>query len=130
MSFSAELAIGSVKFRLLHCSYRLKREVDATGRPSSGNRGGTITFEVESTDDATLWEWMVDPFKTQDGTITFKKRDQNQKMKEVQWTKGYIVDIHENFDTTGENPMTIKFTVSAETLKVGSAKHTNPWPKS
>jgi hypothetical protein len=130
MSFEAKLTIGSTDFRLLHCDYRIHREVDATGRPSSGNHGGTMAFEVESTDSDLIWEWMVDPFKAQDGSITFMKRDAIQKMKEVKWTKGYIVDVTETFDSTGEAPMTIKFEVSAEKITIGTAKHTNPWPKS
>jgi len=131
MSFKAELSIGGgTAIRLLHCSYALTRDVDATGRPSSGNRGGSISFEIESTDDTSLWAWMADQFQTKDGTVTFYKRDANQKMKELKWEKGYLVQFSESFDAIGENPMTIHFVVSAQKISSGSASHTNPWPKS
>lgn len=129
MSFKAELSVGGGKaVRLLHCSYSLTREVDATGRPSSANRGGTISFEIESTEDSKLWGWMIDQFKQQDGTVTFFKRDSNQKMKEVKWEKGYIVQYSESFDSVGDNPMTIHFVVSAMKITSGDATHENPWP--
>jgi hypothetical protein len=130
MSFTANLTIAGKEVRVLHCSYTLNREVDATGRPSSMVHGGKISLEVESTDDNSLFEWMVDQFKTNDGTVTFKKRDQDSKMKELKWEKGYIVQYTEALDAIGDNPMTIHFVVSAEKLTVGGASHKNPWPKS
>jgi hypothetical protein len=87
-------------------------------------------LEVESTDDTSLIEWMVDQYKTNDGTITFKKGDQDSKMKELKWEKGYIVQYTESLDHRGETPMTISFVVSAQKITVGSASHSNPWPKS
>ncbi len=130
MAFTANVSIGGKEFRVLHCTYSLHREVDATGRPSSMVHGGKVTIEIESTDDNSQFEWMVDQFKNQDGTITFKKRDQDSKMKELKWEKGYIVQYTESFDSTGDNPMTISFTISAEKISVGGASHKNPWPKS
>jgi Hemolysin coregulated protein Hcp (TssD) len=130
MSFTANLTISGKEVRVLHCSYSLYREVDATGKPSSMVHGGKISLEIESTDDNSLFEWMVDQFKTNDGTVTFKKRNQDSKMKELKWEKGYIVEYTEGLDAIGENPMTIHFVVSAEKISVGGASHKNPWPKS
>ena len=130
MSFNAKLSIdGGADLRLLHCSYSLNRDMDPIGRPSSMVRGGTIQFEIESTNDTSLNEWMVDQFTTKKGTVTFLKRDSNTKMKEVKFENAYIVQFSESFDHVGENPMTIHFTVSAEKITVGNATHTNPWPK-
>jgi len=127
MSFTASLTIAGKEVRLLHCSYTLFREVDSTGRPSSMVHGGKINLEVEATDDNSLFEWMVDQFKTNDGTIVFKKRDQDSKLKEVKWEKGYIVEYTESLDAIGENPFTIRFVVSAKKISVGGASHNNPW---
>lgn len=134
MSFEAHLVIdginGGKEIRLLHVSYAVHREVDATGRPSSHNHGGSISFEIESTDSSELWEWMIDQFSTKDGKITFMKRDEKQKMREVSWKKGYIVQFSESFDSTGANPISTHFTVSAEKIKNGNGELINPWPKS
>lgn len=129
MSFKANLNIAGKEVRVLHCSYTLHREVDQTGRPSSTVYGGKISIEIESTDDNSLFEWMVDQFATKDGTVTFLKRDQDSKMKELKWEKGYIVQYTESIDAIGENPMSIHFVVSAEKITMGGASHKNPWPK-
>jgi hypothetical protein len=128
MSFKAEFEVGGNKFRVLHASYSLQQDIDATGRPSSGVKGGTIQIEVESTDKTALTEWMVDPFKHQDGKITFYKRDSNQKSKELTFKEGYLVSYTENFTNTGENPMTEHFVISAKEVKMGNAEHKNEWP--
>lgn len=130
MSFKAHLSIeGGTEIRLLHCSYSLNRDVDATGRPSSMVRGGTVQFQIESTNDTQLNEWMIDQFTTKQGSVIFSKRDSNTKMKELKFENAYIVHIAESFDSIGENPMTIHFTITAEKITVGSATHVNPWPK-
>lgn len=131
MSFKATLSIdGGEETRLLHCSYALQRDFDSTGRPSSMVHGGTIDFTIESTDDNSLFEWMVDQFSHKKGKATFFKRDSNTKMKEVSFEDGYIVKYSEAIDAIGESPMVINFTVSAKKISVAGATHENPWPKS
>jgi hypothetical protein len=129
MSFNAMLSIdGGAEVRVLHSSYALNRDVDSTGRPSSLVRGGTIQIEIESTEDASLFAWMVDQYTTKNGKITFYKRDSKTRMKELSWENGYLVSMTEALDAMGENPMTIHFTVSAQKITVGDATHENPWP--
>ncbi|MCC6599671.1 MAG: type VI secretion system needle protein Hcp [Crocinitomicaceae bacterium] len=130
MSFNATLSIdGGEEVRLLHCSYSLNRDIDSTGRPSSMVRGGTITLEIESTEDTSLFAWMVDQYTVKKGKVLFFKRDSKTKMKQLEWEDGYLVSFTESIDSVGENPMTIHFTVSARKLVVGDAEHENPWPK-
>ena len=128
MSFKAEFEVGGKKYRVLHCSYSMQQDTDATGRPSSGVKAGTVQLEVESTGDSALSEWAFDPYKHQDGKVTFYKRDSEQKMKELSWKEGYVVNYSESFTNVGDNPMTEHFTVSAKDLKVGNAEHKNEWP--
>jgi hypothetical protein len=128
MSFKAEFEVAGNKYRVLHCSYSLQQDIDATGRPSSGVKGGTLQLEVESTDKTALTEWMVDPFKHQDGKVTFYKRDSNQKSKELTFKEGYLVSYSETFTNVGDNPMTEHFVISAKEMKMGNAEHKNDWP--
>ena len=128
MAFIEDLEIDGKQYRLLHCSYSLQRSVDPTGRPSSEVKGGTISFEIESTEDTSLWDLMIAQFKSVDGTITFKKRDEDAKMKELKFETAYVVDLSENFDSVGGNPMTLSFTLSAHKLTLGSETHVNEWP--
>ena len=100
MSFKATLKIGSKEFDVISCSYALHREVDGKGRPASVVYGGTIDLGIESTDDTSIIEAMVNnQHKPLDGTITFKKSDEDAKMKELSFEKGYVVKFSESFDT-------------------------------
>ncbi|HEY4111039.1 type VI secretion system tube protein TssD [Puia sp.] len=129
MSFKAKLNVGGKDVNVLSCNYSLKQETDATGRPSSITRGGKINLIVESTGDTTFFEWMTNNFERKDGTITFVKRDSDATMKQLKFTEAYVVDYRENFDATGDNPVTESFTLSARVISVGSGSHTNEWVK-
>jgi hypothetical protein len=128
MSFKAVFEIGGKKHRVLHCSYSMQQDTDATGRPSSGVKAGTIQLEVESTGDTSLAELAFDAFKHQDGKVTFYKRDSEQKMKELSWKEGYIVSYSEAFTNLGDNPMTENLVFSSKEIKIGNAEHKNEWP--
>lgn len=129
MSFKAKFTVDGKDFRVLHCSYSLQQDVDKTGRPSSEVRGGTIQLEVESTADTSLAAWMMDAFKDKDGSITFYKRDSEQKLKEISFKKGYLVSYSESFTNMGDNPMSEHFVISAKEIKMGDAEHKNEWPQ-
>jgi hypothetical protein len=130
-AFDALLSVdgGVSDVKVIHCSYALNRDVDASGKPSGAVRGGLINIQIESTKDVSLNEWMVEQFTAKNGKVTFKNIDANTSMKELTWENGYVVQLNESFDIVGENSMTISFTVSAEKIKIGSASHDNRWPK-
>lgn len=131
MSFKATLKIGSKEFDVISCNYALHREVDGKGRPAGIVMGGTIDLSVESTDDTSIIESMVNnQHKPLDGTVTFKKSDEDAKMKELSFQKGYVVRFAESFDTIGSQPMLVSFTISSQTIKIGGAEHKNDWPGS
>ena len=129
MSFNAKLKIaGKDGIDVLACDYALHRDVDPKGRPASGVYGGTINLSIESTEDTTIIESMVNQYKPIDGTITFKKGDEDAKMLEVSFEKAYVVSFKEGIDVKGSKPMQIDFTISAQTIKIGGAEHKNEWP--
>jgi hypothetical protein len=131
MAFRAELSLGGKKHDVLNLNFALSRDTDPKGRPSSNVYGGRITFEIESTEDTSIIESMVNSqFKPFEGNVVFKKTDEDAKMKELSFKNAYIVHYSEGIDSTGENPMTIKFTISAENIKLGNAEHDNRWPRS
>lgn len=129
MSFNAKLKIGSKEgIDVLACDYKLHRDVDAKGRPASGVYGGTINVSIESTDDTSIVESMVNQYKPVDGVITFKKSDEDAKMKELSFEKAYVISFQESIDVKGSKPMQMDFTISAEKIKIGNAEHKNEWP--
>ena len=128
MAFRATLNFGVKDFDVLDCKYELKRDVDSKGRPSSNIYGGLIRLHVESTEDTSILEQMTAQFKPNTGSVTFKKGDEEAKMKELTWENGYIVEFAEDIDIIGSKPMTITFTVSAQIIKIGGAQFEQNWP--
>ena len=129
MAFKARLNFSGKNYDVLTCSYSLNRDVDSKGRPSSGVYGGTIDIEIESTEDTSIIESMVNnQFKPITGTLQIKKSEEDAKMKEVSFEDAYIVKYSEGMDITGTNPMSLKFVLSARVLKLGNAQHVNDWP--
>ena len=127
MSFKAKLKVAGKELNVLGCSYALHQETDPTGRPSAITRGGKINIVVESTGDTSFFEWMTNNFERKDGSIVFVKRDTDATLKELKFKEAYLVDYKENFDSTGENPVTECFTLSAKEIDMGSGKHANEW---
>jgi type VI protein secretion system component Hcp len=127
MSFKVKLKIGGKEVNVLSCSYALKQETDATGRPSSITRGGKITLRVESTGETNFFEHMCNNFERKDGSIVFIKRDNNATLKELNFKEAYMVDYRETFDSTGDNPVEETFTLSAKEISMGTGTYTNEW---
>jgi len=129
MSFKAKLKVAGKELNVLSSHYSLKQETDATGRPSSVTRGGKITLTIEGSDDTTFFEWMCNNFERKEGSVVFVKRDSDATMKELKFKEGYLVDYSENFENTGDNPITETFTISAKEITLGTGTHTNEWIK-
>ncbi len=127
MSFKANIEVGGKVLNIVDLSYALNQEVDATGRPSSITRGGTITVTVESTADSFFFEWVTNNFERKDGSVIFTKRDTDAKLKELKFKEAYLVSYKETFDSTGTKPLVETFTLSAKELELGGGKHTNEW---
>lgn len=127
MSFKAVLKVGGNEYNVLNCSYELLQETDDTGRPSSITRGGKIKLTVESTSDTSLSDWMFNNFERRDGSVVFLKRDTDATSKELKFGEGYLVQYHERFDASGNNPMSESFVISAKTIGIGNGEHINEW---
>lgn len=129
MAFNAKIQLGSKEYDVLQCSFSLNRDVDAKGRPSSGVYGGTIHVEIESTEDTSVIESMVNSqYKPFSGKIIIKKTDEDAKMKELTFSDSYIIQYNEGINVVGNHPMTLSFVISARSLKMGNAEHVNDWP--
>lgn len=61
MAYTGLLEVDGTKFKVRHFTYSLHQNIDENGRPSSQVMGGTIQVEVESSDDTSLIDWMIDP---------------------------------------------------------------------
>ena len=129
MAFRSTLKLGGKEYDVLTCSYSLRRDVDSKGRPSSNIYGGRISVQVESTEDTTILETMVNQFKPFNGSIIFKKGDEESMMKELTFENAYIIEFSEGINIVGTAPMAINITMSAQTIKIGGAEYEENWPK-
>ncbi|WP_449399655.1 type VI secretion system tube protein TssD [Chryseobacterium wanjuense] len=127
MSFKAKLKVAGKEYNILNVNYGLFQETDATGRPSTVTRGGKIEVVIEGTGSTDLFEWMTNSFERKDGSVVFFKRDSDATLKELKFTEGYLVKHRENFDSTGESPLTESFTISARKIELGSGAYENEW---
>jgi hypothetical protein len=127
MSFSTQLIVAGKSYNVLHVSYDLTQETDASGRPSAVTRGGRIMVEVESTGGTEFFEWMCNNFERKDGSVKFIKRDSNATLKELKFTEAYMVKYKENFDSTGAKPLTETFMLSARQISLGGGEYLNDW---
>lgn len=127
MSFKTILEYAGTKRNVLSVEFSMLQETDKTGRPSSVARGGKIHLTVEGTAATDLFEWMTNSFERKDGSIRFIKRDSDATLKELKFKEAYIVKYTENFEASGENPLTESFVLSAKEIELGNAKHINEW---
>jgi len=127
MSFKAKFKAAGKERNILAVDFGMLQETDPTGRPSSVTRGGKIHITVEGTGETDLFEWMTNSFERKDGSIVFLKRDNDATLKELTFKEAYIVKYREDFDSTGENPLTETFTISAKEIGYGGGSHLNEW---
>lgn len=130
MAFKASFKFSdSREFDVLTWRVKFNRDVDPKGRPASDIYGGTIYVEVESTPDTIVLDKMFKQYKPVNGNIVFKKADEDAKMKELVFENGYVVDYEEALNVANQYPMTIKFAISAQTVKMDEATFVQDWPE-
>ncbi len=126
MSFKAKMTVSGKDYPVVSLSYGLNQSVDQSGRPTSEVKGQNITVVVESSADNSLMEWAVDSYGKKNGSIVFNKIDSDQKMKQLDFTDGYITSYSENF---GGETMMMTVSISCRKIKVGNAEVDNAWPQ-
>ena len=122
MAFKASFKFSdSREFDVLRWDVKFNRDVDPKGRPASDIYGGKIYVEVESTPDTIVLDKMFKQYQPVNGSIVFKKADEDAKMKELVFENGYVVEYEEALNVANPYPMTIKFAISAQTVKMDEA---------
>jgi hypothetical protein len=126
-SFKATMTVAGTDYDVVSCVYSFGQATDDKGRPASDVKGGSISVQIVVTDDDSMVEWMIDPYKKQDGSITFMKIDQDSKLKEIKFTGAYLVGYSESFNANSSSAMIASLNISAGTISVDSAKLDNKW---
>ena len=77
MSFKATLEVDGTSYRVLECTYELERDTDQFGKPASDVRGGKVFARIESSGDASFFEWMVSSYTRKAGKVIFNKTNED-----------------------------------------------------
>ncbi|CAA0156870.1 type VI secretion system tube protein TssD [Tenacibaculum maritimum] len=129
-SFRATFTLAGKEFDVLYSNYEFSRNTDTKGKPSSNILGGRVEVTFESTEDTSVIEAMLNSqFKPVEGKITYKKTEEDAKMKEIEFKNAYVVYFKETLDVNNEVPMTSRVVFSAEEITVGNAALHNRWPR-
>lgn len=126
-SFSAQFKVDGQEFEVMSCNYSFGQATDEKGRPASNVQSGNIFVQIVASDDDSMMGWMVDPYKKTNGSITFKRIDQDSTFKEIQFEDGYLVGLSESFNSTNSSAMTLSLNISARKITVGGASHESQW---
>ena len=129
MAYKATLDMAGKKYDVLAASWQFSRSVDAKGKPSSGVYGGDINLTIESSEDVTIMETMLNSqTKAQKGTITFDKGTADGEMKKLEFEDGFITTYSEAITAGGSDSGSVSFTITARKFSMGKAVHENEWP--
>lgn len=127
-SFRAVLELNGKQMDVLFSSVEFSRKTDSKGKPVTGVFGGRIKIIIESTEDTSIIESMLNnQFKPVSGHILYKKAEEDTKLKQIIFSNSYIVHYKETFKYEDNQPMTIFITFSAEEISIGSAYLDNRW---
>lgn len=130
MAFKAVLKIDSDEFEVMSCQYNFHRSTDFNGKPASQVYGGQIALSIQSTQDSSIIEKMVNnPHKPLKGSIVFYKGKEDASMKELSFEEAYVISYEESFSNTGEENTIASFSITAEKFKIGGAEYDAEWPK-
>ena len=126
-SFAATFNLDGNEFQVLSCVYSFGQGTDAKGQPSSDVQGGNISLQIAASDDSSIIGSMIDPNGKKNGSIVFKRADQDSTLKEVKFEDGFCVGYTESFNANSTMPMTITLNISAKKISVGDASLEKKW---
>lgn len=126
MSFKSELVVDNKTFSARRFITTIFRKTDSKGRPASMPQWA-ILVRLDAIDDTTLTSWMIDPSKQQDGKITIYKIDQDTKLKEIEFKKGYCTYLNDTFKAD-VSYATCEIHIHGKDIQINSAKFEGNWP--
>ena len=87
MAFKVELTIEDQVFSVQDFYLSVLRETDPKGQPSS-NPSWILDVTMDAVNDTTITQWMIDPTKQVDGSLSIYKMDGEGTLKSIDFKKG------------------------------------------
>ncbi len=127
-SFRAVLELAGKQIDVLFSDVEFSRKTDTKGKPVASIFGGRIKVTIESTEDTSIIESMLNnQFRTVNGSILYKKTEEDTKLKQIIFSNAYIVYYREIFNPKKAIEMRTHITFSAEEISIGHAYLNNRW---
>lgn len=127
-SFRAVLELAGKEIDVLFSDVEFSRKTDAKGKPVTNIFGGRIKIIIESTEDTSIIESMLNnQFKSVGGSILYKKTEEDSKLKQIIFSNAYVVYYREVFTPNRGVEMRTHVTFSAEEISIGDAYLNNRW---
>ena len=119
------------EYQINSCSIAFRRDTGPDGRPSSSVYGGKISLTAPASSESELMQAAINAgVVSLAGSIQLTEAGGTTGVfRTIEFTNAFMADYQESFDINGGSPFTCAFTISAETITVGSAKIDNNWPK-
>lgn len=129
MAFKCRLNFNGKEFNVLNFDISFDRPVDHFRRPSGLVRGCRIGFTIEASENNDFFTWFMSQFTTKDGTFIFFQRDSEQKLRDIEFKRAYIITYNENFSSDSANPYVINMEISCDEIRILQATMDSFWPE-
>lgn len=134
-SFAAVLNLSSKRsgdigsFDVLDCRFRIDRSISTNGQPVTELRAAIIKLQIIASENAILIGSLFDTTDQVKGSIEFKDADGGKTFKTLKFDAGYIIKYAELFNAFSNDPMIVKFNISAGTVELDGTSHSYEWAK-
>jgi len=120
MAFKVELTIDDQVFPVKDFYLSMLRETNPKGQPSS-NPAWILDVTIDAVNDTTVTQWMIDPSKQADGSLTVYKTDGEGKMKTIEFKNSSCYTMIDRFiPEFSETSCYIR--IAGAEINVGNAK--------
>ena len=117
-SFSATLKVNGKNYKLESSNFSAIQLVDEEGKPASKARAGEIRVTLNVGDDHSLLGWMMDSYKRQDGSIVYRKVNENATLKELSFKKAFCTSYSESFTANSTKDTLVTMSIVAEDVEM------------
>ena len=87
----------------------------------------TLFIVIDAVQDTTITSWMLDAVRELDGELLMYKIDQNSKLKQITFKKGYCFGLNDLFNSE-IGYATCELVIAGRDLKINTAEVKQHWP--
>ncbi|MER3498855.1 MAG: hypothetical protein C4308_09600 [Chitinophagaceae bacterium] len=126
MAFKVELTVEGKTFVVRRYYAVIFREDDKKGRPKS-DPAWRLYVVIDSLNDTTITNWMLDPKKLVDGKLSLYKIGDGSKVKDIEFKKSSCTFLNDHFNI--EQPFITSYVaISGKDIKINTAELQQSWP--